>query len=328
MKKLFKVLGIIASVIAVLIIIGIVYFNLKYPDVNPPSKIKVKATSEKIERGKYLANHVAMCIDCHSTRDWTKFSGPVIPGTEGKGGENFGPALGLPGNIYVKNITPAGIGNWSDGEIIRAITQGVNKDNKALFPIMPYNSFNRMTQEDIESLVAYIRTLKPIENKVPETDLDFPMNIIVKTIPLKSYIPSKPVNMNDSVSYGKYLVAIASCGDCHTPAEKGEPVAGMMFGGGAEFKTPWGLVRSANITPDNETGIGTWDKASFIHAFKQYASEKGQNIQVDSNSFNSIMPWTLYAGMTEEDISCIYNYLRTVKPVKHRVIKYTPSTKD
>ena len=329
MKKFLKILGIAVSVIFVIIIAGLIYFNSKYPDVDPPSNIKVISTSEKISRGEYLANHVTVCIDCHSTRDWTKFSGPLISGTEGKGGFNFGPPEGMPGNIYAKNITPSGIGNWTDGELIRAVTQGITKDNQALFPVMPYYSYNNLTQEDIESIVCYIRSLNPIENNVPETELDFPVNLIVKTLPLKTYTPAKPIERIDSINYGKYLFTIAGCSGCHTPAnDKGELIPGMDLAGGRKFTTPWGLVQSANITPDPETGIGKWTKDEFISRFKKYSTEEARNISVDPNSFNSVMPWTMYGGMKEEDLSDIYDYLKTVKPVKHLVVKYTPLTAE
>ena len=329
MKKFLKILGIAVSVIFVIIIAGLIYFNSKYPDVDPPSNIKVISTSEKISRGEYLANHVTVCIDCHSTRDWTKFSGPLISGTEGKGGFNFGPPEGMPGNIYAKNITPSGIGNWTDGELIRAVTQGITKDNQALFPVMPYYSYNNLTQEDIESIVCYIRSLNPIENNVPETELDFPVNLIVKTLPLKTYTPAKPIERIDSINYGKYLFTIAGCSGCHTPAnDKGELIPGMDLAGGRKFTTPWGLIQSANITPDPETGIGKWTKDEFISRFKKYSTEEARNISVDPNSFNSVMPWTMYGGMKEEDLSDIYDYLKTVKPVKYLVVKYTPLTAE
>ncbi len=329
MKKFLKILGIAVAVIVVFVIAGLIYFNSKYPDVNPPSNVKIISTPEKIIRGEYLANHVAVCIDCHSTRDWTKFSGPLVSGTEGKGGFNFGPPEGMPGNIYAKNITPANIGGWTDGELIRAITQGVTKDNHALFPVMPYYSYNHLTKEDLEDIVCYVRSLKPIENKVHETELNFPVNLIVKTLPLKTYTPSEPVNKTDSIKYGNYLLGIAGCGGCHTPAnDKGELIAGMDLAGGRKFTTPWGLVQSANITPDPETGIGNWTKDEFIGRFKKYSSEQARDISVDPNSFNSVMPWTMYAGMTEEDLGAFYEYLKTVKPIKHLVVKYTPLTAE
>ncbi len=325
MKKLFKFVGYFLGVIVLLLLAGFIYFNSKYPDVDKPKNVKVEITPERIKRGEYLANHVTGCMDCHAIRDWSKFSGPPKPGTMGKGGDKFGKELGFPGTIYAKNITPAGIGSWTDGELIRAITQGVNKDNKALFPLMPYLGLNHLTQNDLYSIVAYIRSLQPLENKVPETELDFPLNLIVKTIPPKTYTPSPEPDRNDPVSYGKYLVTIADCAGCHTPSEKGEPKPGMDFAGGQEFIFPQGTLRPANITPDNETGIGKWTKEDFILRFKSFDSDSARNMMVDPNGFNTIMPWTLMAGMTEEDLGDIYSYLRTVKPVNNLVVHFTPA---
>ena len=107
--------------------------NIKVKD------IKVDATKERIERGKYLANHVLVCVDCHSKRDWSKYSGPVVPGTEGMGGETFDQKLGLPGSYTATNITPYSLGMWSDGEIYRSVTSGVGKDEHTIFPII-YNN--------------------------------------------------------------------------------------------------------------------------------------------------------------------------------------------
>ncbi len=324
MKKFFKVLGIIVGVLAVVIIAFLFYFNASFPKAEPVPNIKVEITPARIARGEYLANNVAGCMDCHSQRDYTKYAGPIIPFTRGQGGERYdGPMAGVPGVIYAYNITPAGIGNWSDGELIRAITTGVTKDGKALFPLMPYINFNHLSQEDLYSIVAYIRSLKPVENKIPERKLDFPMNLIVKTIPLSSYTPASAPGMSDTLAYGKYLITIANCGDCHTPMDKGQPIKSLVFAGGMEFHMPWGTIRTANITPDNETGIGKWTKEQFINRFKSLASDSVQNVPVKPHEFNTIMPWTYYAGMKDEDLGAIYTYLRTVKPVHHEVIKYT-----
>jgi mono/diheme cytochrome c family protein len=325
MKMFFKIAGYVLGGIVLLIAAGLIYFNSKFPDVEKPKNIKVEITPERIKRGEYLANHVTGCIDCHSQRDWTKYAAPLISGSEGKGGQKFGREIGFPGDIYAKNISPASVGNWSDGELIRTITQGVNKDNKALFPLMPYNGFNKLTQEDLYSIVSYIRSLQPIENKIPATDLDFPLNFIVKTMPLKSYNPAPEIDRNDHVKYGKYLVTLASCTDCHTQAEKGEPLPGMYLAGGMAFNLPWGIVRSANITPDEATGIGKWTKEAFVARFKAFDNDSAKNISVGSHDFNTVMPWIFLAGMTEEDLGDIYEYLRTVKPVNNSVIRFTPA---
>ena len=324
MKKFFKILGIVISLLIICLVAFVIYFNSAYPKVDPPSNEVVEITPERLARGKYLANHVTVCIDCHSERDWTKYTGPLVPGSYGKGGELFNEELGgVPGNLYAKNITPSGIGDWTDGELKRLITNGVTRDNKAIFPIMPYLSYNKLTKEDLNSIVAYVRSLEPIENEVPESSLNFPVNLIVKSAPPQSYNPSPEVDKNDKIAYGKYLTTIAACGDCHTPQEKGTPIAGLEFAGGFEFKFPFGIVRSVNITPDEETGIGAWDVDNFVDLFKNFHPDSSEAIEVDPDEFNTPMPWAMYAGMSREDLASIFEYLKTLKPVKHNVERFT-----
>ena len=322
MKKFFKIAGWILSSLVLLIIIGLVYFNSVFPKAEPVPDIRVERTAERIARGEYLVRHVAGCFDCHSERDWTKFAAPVIHGTEGEGGEVFDEeTAGVPGAVYARNITPAAVGNWSDGELIRAITTGVSKDGTALFPIMPYDDFNYLRKEDLYSIVAYLRTIKPVEHNIPKRHLDFPMNLIVKTIPLDSYNPGAPIAPTDTIAYGEYLTTIASCSGCHTQLDKGVPVKGMEFAGGMSFDLPAGTVRSANITPDRDTGIGSWTKAQFIAYFKGFAADTAA---VAPNQFNTVMPLISFSGMTETDLGAIYTYLRSLPPVHNNVVRFTP----
>ena len=325
MKKVFKILGIVVAVIAVVIIGGLVYFNASYPKVDPPKDIKIEATAERLSRGEYLANHVAVCIDCHSEREWTKFAGPIKPGTKGSGGEVFDENMGFPGMVVTKNLTPANLSSWTDGEILRAVTCGVTKDNKALFPMMPYMNYSNFMEEDAYSVVAYIRSLQPQEKEIPETDLNFPLNLLVKTMPIKSYTPAKEIDKSNLAEYGKYLVTIASCSECHTQSNKGEPLPGMYLAGGQTFNFPAGVVSSANITPDAVTGIGNWTKEDFLNRFRFYNSEEAQNVPVNlEKDFNTPMPWLMYSGMTDEDLGAIYEYLRTIKPVNNSVNRFVP----
>jgi mono/diheme cytochrome c family protein len=329
MKKFLKILGIVIGIIVLLIIGGYAYLNIAFPKTDPPLNVKVESTNARLERGKYLANHVTVCIDCHSERDWTKFAGPIKPGTEGSGGEVFDEKIGFPGKVTTKNLTPANLGSWSDGEIIRAITCGVTKDDKALFPMMPYPNYNKLSENDLYSIVAYIRSLEPKEKQIPETELNFPLNLLVKTMPLQSYTPAKEIDKSNPAEYGKYLVTLASCSECHTQSEKGEPLPGMTFAGGAEFNFPGGVVRSSNITPDKETGIGNWSKVDFFNRFRFYNNEAAHNVPVDiEKEFNTPMPWLMYAGMTDEDLGAIYEYLRTIKPVNSHVERWTPKDKS
>ncbi len=324
MKKTFKIAGIVVGGLLLVILALVAYLNFFFPKVSPAPKLTINATPEMIERGKYLANHVSVCIDCHSERDWTKFSGPVKPGTFGKGGEKFDKdGAGVPGEFYARNITPTNLRNWSDGDLYKTITTGVRKNGEPIFPLMPYLSYRSMDPEDVKSIIAYLRTLTPLEGSYPDAHLNFPMNLIVRTIP-KDPTPSVRPDPKDTVKYGEYLVKIAACADCHTKMEKGQPLPGMRLAGGFEFKFPNGnVVRSANLTPSQETGIGLWTEEVFLGKFKIYRDSIGRNKSVTPDEFNSVMPWTMFAGMTDEDLKSIYRYFTTVDPVEHKVEKFT-----
>lgn len=325
MNKIFKIILYIVGGLAAIVAVFLIYFNISYPKVDPPSNEKVEITPARLARGKYLANHVTVCMDCHSTRDWNKLSGPIVPGTLGKGGEKFGEEIGFPGTLYAKNITPASIGDWNDGELMRAITNGVNKKGNAFFPLMPYLSYNHLTKEDLYSLVAYVRSLPSIKHEVPEGSLNFPLNLIVKTMPPKSYNPSSEPDKNNPAKYGEYITKISGCFDCHTESVKGEYKMEKAFGGGAEFNFPAGIVRSANITPEEVSGIGKWSKEQFISRFKSMDPDSVQIPSLDAQKeFNTPMPWTMYAGMTREDLGAMYDYLRTLKPIKNAIVRFTP----
>jgi hypothetical protein len=98
----------------------------------------------------------------------------------------------------------------------------------------------------------------------------------------------------------------------------------MEFGGGREFPMPFGIIRSSNITPDTETGIGNWNQDVFIGRFKAYdIAHNNQPADVKQGEFNSMMPWVMYAGMKNEDLAAIYTYLKTIKPIKNKVEKFT-----
>jgi len=312
----------ILGIVVLIVVVALLYVKIALPNVGPAPELTIERTPERIARGEYLANHVALCMDCHSKRDWSRFSGPPTPGTIGMGGDVFDQKFGFPGVYYAKNITPEGISRYTDGELFRVITTGVSKEGKALFPVMPFHYYGMMDQEDINSIIAYVRTLKPIKNDVPDSKSDFPMNFIINTIPHKANFTKLP-EKSDVLNYGKYLAN--ACIECHTKFEKGSLVAGTEFGGGREFPFPDGsIVRSANITPDEETGIGAWDDEVFVSIFQSHADSATLNTQLRPGDFNTIMPWTMLGTMNEEDLKAIFAYLKTVPPIKNQVVKYTP----
>lgn len=278
-------------------------------------------TKGNAEHGEYLVT-IAGCLDCHSERQFEFFSGPIRKGTEGKGGEAFHPGLfTIPGTVYARNITSdtaTGIGNWTDAEVLRAITQGISRNGDSLFPLMPYDNFSKLAKQDLLDIVAYIRTLPAIENKIPARQLMGPISAFFPSIP-NTIDQNKAPTPDDKVAYGGYLVTMASCIHCHTPMnEKGVP--GEPFTGGFRFNTPAFTVQSANLTPDSATGLGTWTEERFLNKFKTYR-EKASYL-FDPKDQNSYMPWSEFAKLTNDDLSAIFAYLQSLKPVKNLVEKY------
>lgn len=327
MKKLLKITAIVFGVMIAGVVLLLIYIKVALPDVGTAPDIKITATPEMIKRGEYLANHVSICMDCHGSRDWTLFSGPMKKGHEGAGGEVFDKRFGFPGVFTAKNITPFNLTHWTDGEIFRAITTGVNRNGKALFPVMPYKNYAQMDEEDINAIIAYIRTLPSIESHPAESKSDFPMDFILNTIPQKANLSKRPLP-SDIVAYGKYMTTASSCIECHTNQVNGK-IIGEEFAGGREFPVGNGnIVRSMNITPD-VSGIGNWTKEQFINRFKMYADSAYVLPKVDlvKGDLQSMMPWTMYAGMTREDLGAIYEYLRTIPPVNSKVVRYTVAQK-
>ncbi|HTA28596.1 MAG TPA: c-type cytochrome [Bacteroidia bacterium] len=323
MKRVLKFLGIVIGIVIVGIGGVLTYLGTAFPKVKAAPVMKIVATPEMLKRGYYLANHVCLCVDCHSQRDITKYGMPLIPGTIGQGGQVFDHSESFPGSFYARNITPYNLGSWTDGEVYRAVTRGVDKDGKPLFPIMPYQNYGKLDTNDIKAVIAYIRTLPEVKNDVPKSKADFPMNFIMNTIPQEATpqaIPSK----GDKVAYGKYIATAASCIDCHTKQEKGKFI-GELFAGNFEFHMPDGsTIRSANITPDKETGIGMWTKEMFLAKFKMYADSNYHIPTVDKGHANTLMPWDNYSGMDSSDLTAIFAYLQSVNPVKQQVTHYSP----
>jgi mono/diheme cytochrome c family protein len=321
MKKILKFAGILLLITIVGLTGVAMYLKNTNPNVGPAENITVDTTAATVEHGRYLANNVAACMDCHSQRDFSVYAAPLLKETFAQGGQKFGKEEGFPGTLYSKNITPYNLGSWTDGEIFRAITCGVSKDGSALFPVMPYPNFGKLDKRDIMSIIAYLRTLPAIKSDYPGKELNFPINILLNTMPAKAQLSVKPDTAN-RVAYGKYLITMASCVNCHSKENKGNIIPGSEYGGGREFTQPNGLVRTANITPDVKTGIGSWTKETFIRRFKMYADSNNTPVRLNPTDVNTPMPWYMYANMKEDDLAAIYDYLHTVKPIENSVTKF------
>jgi len=329
--KILKILGSILGVLVLVLGAAIAWLALRSPAMQPPSTEKIEATPERLARGEYIVVHVSDCVGCHSDFHADRFAIPVKAGTEGQGGYPFDARLGVPGLVQAQNITSdpeTGLGGWTDGEVMRAIREGVNRKGEALFPMMPYESFRHMSDEDLRSVVTYVRTLKPIRHVVAKRRLDFPVNLLIKFAPKPVTEPVVTPDSKDTIAYGKYLVTIAGCEECHTPHDdKGQKIAGQEFSGGWVMPGPWGRVVSANISPDPGAYLGQASREEFIGRFKSFEELDGDNAPPAPPGKNTVMAWPRFAKMTEADLGAIYDYLKTVKPIAKRINSF-PDAKD
>src|SRR5580700_128363 len=141
-------------------------------------------TPQRLERGRYIATGLSGCVYCHSPHDWTAPGTPIVAGKESSG--EVLPYAGLPGRIVASNLTPdqeTGAGNWTDDQLARAIREGVGRDDRALFPIMPYQHYRAMSDEDLASVVVYLRSLPAVHNQLPATEIIFPVKYLIRSAP-------------------------------------------------------------------------------------------------------------------------------------------------
>jgi mono/diheme cytochrome c family protein len=317
-----KILLLLLLVLVVAVGGGLAYLYLRRPAQAPPLEIKVAATPERLARGKFLFETIGDCSDCHSPRDFSRVGGPEMKDKRASGFVLSSFLNGLPGTVVAPNLTPdpeTGIGLWSDGEKIRAIREGVDRTGRALFPLMPYQGYRSMSDSDVQALVAYLDSLPPIKHSLPPTKLDFPVFLFIKSVPQPAGSVAEP-DRGDPLKYGKYLVDLGGCADCHTPMDKGQPIPGKTFAGGQVFSTQAGTVVTANITPDRDTGIGKWSEPYFekkFYDYREYAAS-GPPPLPGPQAF-TLMPWLNFSQLPPRDLSAIYAYLRTVPAVRNAV---------
>ena len=262
-----------------------------------------------VARGAYLVNGPVACGNCHTPRA-QDFS--FLPGMDFAGGFHLvDPAF----DVYTANITPdkeTGIGTWTDAEIITAIREGKDKEGKIIFPPMPVPTYNTMADDDVKAIVAYLHTLKPIHNEVPESKWNIPQ----QAMPPAKGLPAPP--KTDKVAYGGYIVnSLAHCFECHTrPDANGMPdFAHGLGAGGFEIQlAPGMVVHTANITSDPETGIGKWSDADIKKAITEGVTPTGGHLSPP-------MPYPFFQKMTPEDLDAVVAYVRTIPPIKNAVAR-------
>jgi mono/diheme cytochrome c family protein len=317
MKLLKKLILIVAAALVVLIPLGITFTIGWRPFIGPRVRAvtdrKFESTPVRLERGTYLVNSVAGCFGCHSEPD------PSLPGAPPKAGrEGAGAFLGTDpqiGDFITPNITPdkeTGIGSWTDDEIARAVREGISRNGKMLFPAMPYENFRHMSDEDIASVVVYLRSIPAVSNKARRMEIPFPLNRLVMSAPQPITEPVAEPDKSTPRSRGTYIVTLASCADCHTPRDaQGQVLPNLNFAGGSPVHSPTGkMVTALNLTPD-PSGIPYYDEEIFIKTIRTG--------QIGARKLDPAMPWGFFRHMTDDDLKSVWAFIHNLKPVVHHV---------
>jgi mono/diheme cytochrome c family protein len=257
------------------------------------------AQSDLVKRGGYLVNGLLTCGNCHTPK------GPpaAIAGKDFSGGLSWDEP---PFKVTAPNITPdkeTGIGNYTDAQLKTVMRKGIKANGIPIAMIMPSGFYEIMTDRDLNAVVAYLRTLKPVANKVADPIYKMAQG---HPIPPGGEKPYTEAMLSDKVKKGQYLATIAHCMECHTPmGPRGRDFAGKLGAGGFEFPGPWGVSVSKNITSSKTKGIGEWTDADIKVAITRGVDRQG-------NKLKPPMGFQYYSTMTADDLDAIVAWLRTV----------------
>lgn len=290
--------------------------------VRPTGEERVEPTPARVARGEYLVQHVAACGACHTTRASGRIADPELPDRLLAGGnvlETISPKM----KVWVPNITSdpeTGVGKWSDDQLERAIRDGVDDEGELLSPLMPFDAFRHMSDEDVRAVVAYLRSVpkvhqdrKPVEKQVP-----FFVHVGLDWFGMGRHLPAKNVaapSRSDKIAYGHYVLDVAGCADCHSLGKRGPRGEGDRWLAGSDVPFPeGGRVWASNITPDPDTGIGRATPERVRKALRDGVRLDGQKM---APPMATLIPH--YQGMSDEDLDALVAYLFSVKPVRHHV---------
>jgi cytochrome c553 len=275
-------LGLLVLAFVMLYLVGTVKINKKYKV--PVESISIPTDAESIQRGEHQAT-IRMCTSCH---------------TESLSGEL---SFVVPGMVSIPspNLT-AGIGgisgDYTDEDWVRAIRHGVSRDGKALF-IMPSNAYYYLSDEDLGALIAYIRSLPPVDKVLSGRSIQ-PIGRLMMALGMFPPLPVEQIDHTKpppvapepgvTVAYGEYLAQI--CTECH-----GEKLNGKPFG------PPGQEVPSPNLTPGGEPG--SWSEQDFINTLRTGVTPRGRQLKDD-------MPWKYFGKMSDDELKALWMYLHSL----------------
>jgi len=257
------------------------------------------AQSDLVKRGDYLVNTIMTCGNCHTPK------GPTgdIAEKAFSGGLSWDEP---PFKVTAPNITQdkeTGIGKWSDADIKKVLRTGIRPNGVPVAMVMPTDFYDIITDRDMNAIVAYLRTIKPIKNTVPDPIYKMPQ--VHHAFPGADK-PFTEAMFNDKLKHGFYLATIGHCMECHTPfGAKGRDFATRLGAGGAKFPGPWGESVSRNVTSSKTKGIGSWTDAEIKRAITTGVSKDGSHLKPP-------MGFGYYAHMTDADLNDVIAWVRTL----------------
>jgi mono/diheme cytochrome c family protein len=278
--------GLLVLAVGVLYILGTAKLNKKY-DV-PVEAITVPTDAQAVQRGKHLAT-IFICTRCH---------------TENLGGEVY---FDVPGmlSIPTPNLTSGagGVGGlYTDADWVRAVRHGVGHDGRALF-IMESKAFHEMSDEDLGALIAYLKSLSPVDDRLPKRRVE-PLGRLMMGAGMFPPFAADEIDHNSpppirpepgaTVAYGQYLAHI--CTECH-----GANLNGVPFG------PPGQEVPSPNLTPGGE--LSAWSEQDFFTTIRTGVAPGGHRLSDD-------MPWKYFGQMTDEELKAVWLYLQSLPALK------------
>lgn len=264
--------------------------ELKATVADPTHAFVAPSDSASIARGEHVIKALAKCADCH--------------------GADYGGQVMLDnapiGRLVAPNITGgngSAVGSWTDADFERAIRHGVAKDGRRLI-IMPSNEYQVLSDEDVGVVIAYLKTVAPVDRELPPISLG-PVARGLYAAGKMPWFPALGVTHRSEVvssvrpdsteEYGRYL-ASGGCSGCH----------GANYSGGTIPGAPPEWPKAANITP---TGLGAYDYTAFVKALSE-------GVRPDGSALNPIMPVQATKLMTPLEMTAIWKYLQTVSPAE------------
>jgi mono/diheme cytochrome c family protein len=267
---------------------------------------------DQIARGKYIFGAAAGC-GCHT----------VPKQTLNAGGRKYeGPF----GTVYSSNITPdatTGIGKWTDEQIITAVRAGRRPNGERLIPVHPYTVFNGMAEQDLKDLVAYLRSVPPVDKPTPAKKIIVPL---FESVFLPAWLATFAARETPPASApaaglprGEYLTrAVSHCGECHTPRTMTMAVDNSRFLAGApKGKGPEGSA-VPNITPDRDTGIGNWSEeqiADYLETGNRPDGDVAGGLMAEAIQGTSAG----FKDLSEADRLAIAKYLKSIPPIRNKI---------